>query len=130
MKAYGTPQQVVLRGRIVLASVEGQGDSAIARQLEINRKTVTLWRERIEKEGIGSLWKVAKGRGRKPRYGAEKVKAGGDATLQTKPKGMTHWSCRLMAEQQGDRRQAVENTGRSAQCNQHGKKGLERSRVH
>jgi hypothetical protein len=24
-----------------------------------------------------------------------------DATLQTKPEGMTHWSCRTMAESQG-----------------------------
>ena len=128
LKAYGTPQQVVLRGRIVLASVEGQGDSAIARQLEINRKTVTLWRERIEKEGIGSLWKVAKGRGRKPSYGAEKVKAVVDATLQTKPKGMTHWSCRLMAEQQGVSKSTVSNIWRSHNLKPHRTKSFKLSR--
>jgi hypothetical protein len=40
LDAYGTPQQVALRSRIVLAADEGQSDSAVARDLEINRKTV------------------------------------------------------------------------------------------
>jgi hypothetical protein len=44
------------------------------------------------------LCEVAPGRGRKPTYGPEKIAAIVDATLRTKPKGMTHWSCRLMAE--------------------------------
>lgn len=128
LKAYGTPQQVVLRGRIVLAAVEGQADSAIARQLEINRKTVALWRERIEREGIGSLWKVAEGRGRKASYGAEKIKAVVDATLQTKPKGMTHWSCRLMAEQQGVSKSTVSNIWRSHNLKPHRTKSFKLSR--
>lgn len=128
LKAYGTPQQVVLRGRIVLAAVEGQADSAIARQLEINRKTVTLWRERIEREGIGSLWKVAEGRGRKASYGAEKIKAVVNATLQTKPKGMTHWSCRLMAEQQGVSKSTVSNIWRSHNLKPHRTKSFKLSR--
>ena len=79
----------------MLAAAEGQSDSAIARQLEINRKTVMLWRGRFAQEGIDSLWEVAPGRGRKPTYGPEKIEAIVNATLQTKPKGMTQWSCRL-----------------------------------
>jgi transposase len=128
LKAYGTQQQVVLRGRIVLAAVGGQGDSTIARQLEINRKTVTLWRERIEKVGIGSLWKVAKGRGRKPSYGAKKIKAVVDATVQTKPKGMTHWSCRLMAQQQGITKSTVSNLWQSHNLKPHRTKSFKLSR--
>jgi hypothetical protein len=42
--AYGTPQQVALRCRIVLAAADGQSDNSIAQQLAINRKTVMLWR--------------------------------------------------------------------------------------
>jgi len=38
--AFGTPQQVALRSRIVLAAAEGQSDNAIARDLAVNRKTV------------------------------------------------------------------------------------------
>src|SRR6266853_2058433 len=99
--AFGTPQQVALRSQIVLAAAEGQSDNAIAQQLEVNRKTVTLWRARFTQEGLDSLWEVAPGRGRKPTYGPEKIQAIVDATLRTKPKGMTQWSCRLMAESQG-----------------------------
>jgi len=60
-----------------------------------------LWRERFVAEGIESLWEIAAGRGRKPKYGAAKIEAIVDATLHSKPKGMSHWSCRTMAQQQG-----------------------------
>ena len=76
---------------------EGQSESATARQLGTNRKTVRLWRTRFAAQGLQSLWEVASGRGRKPTYGPEKIKAIVDATLQTKPRGMTQWSCRRMA---------------------------------
>src|SRR5271166_5003626 len=97
LAAHGTPQQVALRGRIVRAAAEGQSDTAIAAQLQINRKTVILWRRRFAEAGLESLWEIAPGRGRKPVYGADKIKALVDTTLQTKPKGVTQWSCRLMA---------------------------------
>ncbi len=100
LNAHGTPQHVALRGRIVLAAAQGQSDSVVARDLEINRKTVRLWRARFSQEGIDSLWEVAPGRGRKPTFGPQKIKAIVEATLPTKPKGMTQWSCRLMARNQ------------------------------
>jgi transposase len=101
LAAQGTPQQVALRSQIVLAAAAGQSDSTIAQQLEINRKTVVLWRTRFTEQGLESLWEVAPRRGRKPLYGPEKIRAIVDATLQTKPQEMTQWSCRLMAESQG-----------------------------
>ena len=113
LSAYGTPQQVALRCRIVLAAAEGQSESAIARQLGTNRKTVTLWRARFAEAGLEGLWEIAPGRGRKPTYGPEKIKAIMDATLQTKPSGMTHWSCRLMAKTQGVSKSTVSNIWRS-----------------
>ena len=100
LQAHGTGQQVALRGRIVLASADGLSDSAVARKLAINRKTVTLWRARFAADGLDSLWEVAPGRGRKAIYGADKVAAIVDATLRSRPKGMTHWSCRTMARSQ------------------------------
>src|SRR5579875_689343 len=108
MRALGTPQQVVLRGRIVLAAAQGQSDTAIAQQFRVNRKTVILWRRRFVVQGPESLWEIAPGRGRKPLYGADKVKAIVDATLQTKPKGMTQWSYRLMAKSQGVSKSTVQ----------------------
>ena len=63
LTSHGTPQQVALRSRIVLAAAAGRSDSAVAQELEINRKTVMLWRRRFAQEGIDSLWEVAPGRG-------------------------------------------------------------------
>lgn len=119
LNAHGTPQQVCLRGRIVLAAADGQADSAIARQLEINRKTVTLWRTRFSEDGVETLWEVAPGRGRKPTYSPRKIKAIVNTTLQTKPEGMTHWSCRTMAEQQGVSKSTINNIWRSHNLKPH-----------
>src|SRR5688500_11082218 len=128
LEAHGTPQQVALRSRIVLAAAEGQSDSAVARNLEVNRKTVTLWRARFAREGIDSLWEVAPGRGRKPTFGSEKIKAIIDATLQTKPKGITHWSCRLMAKNQEVSKSTISNIWRSHNLKPHRVKRFKLSR--
>src|SRR3990172_1462117 len=128
LAAHGTPQQVALRGRIVLGAAAGQSDSAIARQLGTNRKTVMLWRRRFSEQGSESLWEVAPGRGRKPTYGSEKIKAIVNATLQTKPKGMTQWSCRLRAESQKVSKSMVTNIWRSHNLEPHRVKSFKLSR--
>src|SRR6058998_693708 len=128
LAAQGTPQQVALRGRIVLAAGEGQSDSAIAERFEVNRKTVSLWRRRFAQQGAGSLWEIAPGRGRKPVYGADQIKALVDATLQTKPQGMTQWSCRLMAKHQGVSKSTVSNIWRSHNLKPHRVKNFKLSR--
>ena len=107
MGAQGTPQQVALRCRIVLAAAEGQSDVAIAGQLSVNRKTVILWRQRFSEQRLDGLWEIAPGRGRKPSYDIDKIAAIVDSTLQTKPEGMTHWSCRTMAKKQGVRKSTM-----------------------
>ncbi len=101
LRAPSTPQQVALRCRILLAAVPGRQDLEIAAELKINRHTAALWRKRGGKEGIGCVWQTAPGRGRKPRYAPAKQAAIIQATLQSKPKAVTHWSCRLMARAEG-----------------------------
>jgi transposase len=99
VRAYGTPQQVVRRCRIVLLAWHGLGDLAIATELSVNRHTCQLWRERFVREGMDSLWEVAEGRGRKPQ--AKLARRIVEATLNSKPAGQTHWSTRTMAKAQG-----------------------------
>ena len=82
-------------------AVVGQQNGAIADQLGVNRHTVELWRKRVRESGIDQVWEIAPGRGRKTHYDQAQRDAIINATLQTKPKGMTHWSCRLMAKAQG-----------------------------
>lgn len=128
LTAHGTPQQVALRSRIILAAAEGHSNSAIAAQMAVNRNTVILWRDRFLQEGKESLWDVAPGRGRKPTYGPEKIKSIVDATLQSKPKGMTQWSCRLMAASQGLSKSTVSTIWRSHNLKPHRVKTFKLSR--
>ena len=96
--SHGTPQQVAMRCRIILRALAGRPNVAIAEELGVSRPTVLLWRERVREQGIGELWEIAAGRGRKPRINQAKRERIINATLRSKPKGRTQWSCRLMAE--------------------------------
>jgi transposase len=99
--SHGTPQQVALRCRIILGALAGEDNVSIAEELEVSRATVQLWRKRVHESGIGEVWQIAPGRGRKPHYDQAKRDRIIEATLQSKPQGMTHWSCRQMAQAQG-----------------------------
>lgn len=96
--AHGTPQQVVLRCRIILLKADGLDDGGIAARLGVNRHTCRLWRQRLLADGVESLWEVAPGRGRKPQAGlaARIIKK----TLTEKPSGQTHWSSRELAREE------------------------------
>jgi hypothetical protein len=126
--AHGTPQQVALRCRIVLAAAAGESDVGIARRLSVNRNTVILWRRRFADEGLDGLWEIAPGRGRKPTYQIDKIAAIVDATLQTKPAGMTHWSCRTMAKSHGVSKSTVNNIWRAHKLQPHRTKTFKLSR--
>ena len=128
LAALGTPQQVALRCRIVLAAGSGETEAAIAAKLQVNRKTVRLWRERFLQNGLTGLWEIAPGRGRKATYSADRVKAVIDATLQSKPKGHPHWSCRLMAASQGLSKSTVSNLWKSHNLKPHQTKTFKLSR--
>src|SRR5580704_6766309 len=126
--ALGTPQQVALRCRIILAVAAGKREMMIASENGVNRKTVRLWRERFRSGGPPALWEIAPGRGRKPRYDVTRIKAVIDATLQTKPKGSTHWSCRTMAAAQGISNSSVSRIWRGHNIKPHRTKTFKLSR--
>src|SRR5271166_2490172 len=85
VRAHRTPQQVAKRCQIILLSAEGKSDEAIAKDLDINRHTCRLWRERFASCGVDCLWEVETGRGRKSQAGlAQRIIA---ATLHSKPSG-------------------------------------------
>lgn len=126
--AHGTPQQVTQRCRIVLEASAGHQDKDIADTLQINVKTVALWRGRLLKEGIDCLWEVAPGRGRKPLYSSSKVAALIETTLQSRPAGATHWSCRSMAKAQGVSKDTVSRIWQAHQIKPHRTRGFKVSR--
>jgi len=128
LAALGTPQQVALRCRIVLGVAAGRSETVVAAENQVNRKTVRLWRERFHTQGLEGLWEIAPGRGRKATYGPERIKTMIDATLQSKPAGNTHWSCRSMAAAQGISKSTVSNVWRSHNIKPHLTKTFKLSR--
>ena len=64
--AHGTPQQVALRCRLVLAAADGQTNRAVAAAHGVPRHTAALWRGRVREAGIQTVWEIQAGRGRKP----------------------------------------------------------------
>lgn len=99
LRAGSTPQQVVLRVGIILRAAQGQSDQQIARELKLQRRTAALWRCRVRQQGIGCVWDIAPGRGRKALYRKADVTRIVEATLQSKPKGATHSGSRSGREQ-------------------------------
>jgi transposase len=126
--AHGTPQQVTQRCRIILAAGDGRQDKEIAEELQINFKTVALWRGRFRTEGVDCLWEVASGRGRKPTYPGAKVAAIIQSTLRSQPPGATHWSCRTMAKEHGVSKATVNRIWRSHQIKPHRTESFKLSR--
>jgi len=101
VRAHSTPQQVAKRARIILLAAEGIANTHIAEAVGVSRPTVLEWRKRFLAEGVETLGKTRPGRGAKPKIKQEKIRQIVDATLHTKPKSATHWSCRSMAKVQG-----------------------------
>src|SRR5450759_4442590 len=126
--SYGTPQQVALRCRIILGALAGQDNVWIAEHLGVSRPTVQLWRRRVREQGIGEVWEIAPGRGRKPQYDQATRDEIIRATLGSQPKGMTHWSCRLMAEAQEVSKNTVNRLWQMHNLKQHLSRNFKRSR--
>ena len=101
VRAQSTPQQLVKRARIILLAAEGMSNSDIAKAVGFSRPTVIEWRKRFVADGVETLTKTRPGRGAKPKYKKERIQQIVEATLHTKPRNATHWSCRTMAKEQG-----------------------------
>jgi transposase len=128
IRAGSTPQQVALRARIIVSAARGAPDQQIAKQLQVQRRTAALWRRRVREEGIGCVWEIAPGRGRKVRYGAEAVARWVEATLHTKPTGSTHWSTRTLARTQGVSKNTIQRVWQEHQLKPHRTKSFKLSR--
>jgi transposase len=126
VRAHRTPQQVVKRCQIILRSTDGKSDEAIAKELDINRHTCRLWRERFARCGADCLWEVEAGRGRKSQAGlAQRII---EATLHAKPSGQTHWTTRKMAKEQGVHASTVARIWQEHELKPHRQKTFKLSR--
>lgn len=93
-------RNLAFRAKVVLACADGSTSSDVARRCRTSNQTVCKWRKRFVEHRLDGLFD-------EPRVGAprkisdEEVEAIIVNTLETTPKGRTHWSTRKMAAQVG-----------------------------
>jgi transposase len=92
---------LVQRAQVLLRAAEGQANERIAAEVGVTSATVREWRRRFATEGLARFGAVRAGRGRRASISREKVEEIVRATLDDKPAGQTHWSCRTMAKAHG-----------------------------
>ena len=100
-RARSARHQDVQRARALLLAADGVANTQIGAELAVSPTSVSSWRARFAEEGLCLFGPIRPGRGRKPSIPREKVEEIVRATLQEKPEGETHWSCRTMAKAQG-----------------------------
>ena len=99
-KRTRTNRDLAFRARLVLACADEPSNQVVARRHRCIPHTVGKWRSRFIRDRLEGLYD-------EPRVGGprkisdEQVEALVVKTLETKPKGHTHWSTRKMAENAG-----------------------------
>ena len=113
-----TSQALAQRARIVLACAEGKTNTAVADLVGVTRLTAGKWRSRFLAGRLDGLLD-------KPRSGAPRTVSDADVervlarTLETTPRGATHWSTRSMAEASGLSRSTINRIWRAFSLQPH-----------
>jgi transposase len=93
-------RSLAFRAKLVLACADGETNSAVALTHRTTDQTVGKWRRRFVEDRLDGLYD-------EPRVGAPRKFSDDDVeavivkTLETTPKGRTHWSTRKMAAKAG-----------------------------
>jgi len=99
-RKHGAPQALAERARIVLAAAGGLKNKEIASKLGICTHTVGTWRNRFAERGMDGLYDEPRP-GAPREIGDDEIASTIRKTLETRPKGGTHWSLRSMAKEIG-----------------------------
>src|SRR6476659_3104290 len=111
-RSPSAPHREVVRARALLMAADGLANTAIARavsvSVSVSPASVSGWRARFAEEGLVKFAQVREGRGRKKTIPQEKLDEIVDLTLNYRPAGETHWSCRTMAGADGVSKSTVQ----------------------
>ena len=100
-RSRSLPSALSSRAKIILASANGETNSAIAARLQLNPGTVRKWRTQFIERRINGLYSEAPA-GKARTIDDERLAGLINTTLHTKPAdGSTHWSVRSVAEKTG-----------------------------
>ena len=100
------PHGVVRRAKMILGSVDGETNSAIAARFAVSAPTVEHWRKRFHLHGLAGLYGEQRP-GRPRTHDEERVAGLLNTVLQQQPKNATHWSVRSAARQTGIAKSSV-----------------------
>jgi transposase len=98
----------VVRAKALLMAADGLANTAIARALSVSPASVCAWRARFAEDGLVKFAQVREGRGRKKSIPQDTIDQIVDLTLNYRPQGETHWSCRTMAAATGVSKSTVQ----------------------
>jgi transposase len=104
--------QVARRARIILACAEGADSKVVARRLHVTPATVCKWRGRFLTNRLDGLYDEPRP-GAKRTISDEQVEQVIIRTLETTPRGATHWSTRDMAKAVGLSHMAISRIWRT-----------------
>lgn len=110
--------QLRSRARIILAAAAGKPGNEIAAEVGVTPATVSNWRRRFVAGGIAALHDLPRPKVNR-RLKDEKVEEIIRTTLETKPKGETHWSTRKLAKRLGVSQSSVSRTLRAWKLKPH-----------
>ena len=111
-------QSMALRARVILGAAAGKSNLELADDLKTTRLTVGKWRQRFLAKRLDGLLD-------EPRPGAPRKIHDADIervvtlTLESTPKGATHWSTRSMAAASGLNRETVGRVWRAFSLQPH-----------
>src|SRR5947209_7454728 len=94
------------RARVVLACAEGLANNAVAKKLRCSLGMVGKWRTRFLKSRLEGLYDEPRP-GAPRKVGDEKIEAVVIQTLESTPRGQTHWSTRELAKVSGLSRMTI-----------------------
>jgi transposase len=100
VRRWRTNRNVALRAKIILRCACGHTNQDVAKQLRTSGQTVGKWRQRFVEGRVAGLHDEPRPGGPR-KISDEKVEEIVVKTLETKPKGRTHWSTRKMADAAG-----------------------------
>lgn len=100
------------RARVVLASAEGLNNKAVAKKLRCSLGMVGKWRGRFLESRLEGLYDEPRP-GAPRKVGDEKIEAVVIQTLESTPRGQTHWSTRELAKASGLSRMTISRIWRA-----------------
>src|ERR671923_242234 len=90
-RKHGAPQALAERARIVLAAASGLNNKEIAAKVGVCAATAGTWRTRFAEKRMDGLYDEPRP-GAPRQIGDDEIAATIRKTLETRPKGGTHWS--------------------------------------